>query len=221
MSNAVRIWDLPTRLFHWSLVGLILGMVVSGYRGGAAMQWHARMGYALLALLIFRVVWGFVGGRWSRFGSFLYSPAAVVRYLRGRPHPDHLVGHNPLGAASVFLMLAVLLAQIGTGLVGDDEISFTGPLNRFVESGTGLAATSYHKGIGQWLIFGLIGLHIAAVIYYQVRKKTDLLGPMLRGDKMLEQPVNGSVDSLGTRLMALGIFALCALLVAGIVRLGG
>jgi cytochrome b len=179
------------------------------------------MGYALLALLMFRVVWGFVGGRWSRFRSFLYSPTAVIDYLRGRPHPDHLVGHNPLGAGSVFLMLAVLLAQIGTGLVGDDEISFTGPLNRFVESSTGLLATSYHKGIGQWLILGLIVLHISAVWYYQLRKKTDLVGPMFRGDKLLARPVGGSKDSLGTRLAALGLFALCALVVAGIVRLGG
>ena len=91
------------------------------------MDWHARLGYAVLALLLFRLVWGFVGGRWSRFASFLYAPRSVLAYLRGQPHPDHLVGHNPLGAGSVFAMLAVLLAQVATGLVSDDEIAFTGP----------------------------------------------------------------------------------------------
>jgi len=78
----VRVWDLPTRLFHWSLVASVAGLVVTGYIGGAMMYWHARLGYAVLALLLFRIVWGFVGGKWSRFTSFMYSPRRVVRYLR-------------------------------------------------------------------------------------------------------------------------------------------
>src|SRR6476661_5005066 len=129
MPNRVRVWDLPTRIFHWALVACVIGLVISGWRGGDAMPWHARMGYAVATLLLFRIVWGFVGGRWSRFSSFLFSPASVSNYLRGRSHPDHLVGHNPLGAGSVLAMLAVLIAQVGTGLVSDDESSFQGPLN--------------------------------------------------------------------------------------------
>ena len=100
----------------------------------------------MLTLLLFRIVWGFIGGgHWSRFRSFLYAPVSVLAYLGGRAHPDHLVGHNPLGAGSVFAMLLVLLAQVATGLMGDDEIAFTGPLNRFVSSASGRARTWYRK----------------------------------------------------------------------------
>jgi cytochrome b len=129
------------------------------------------LGYAVLALLLFRLVWGLVGGRWSRFASFIYSPSSVINYLKGRAHPDHLIGHNPLGAGSVFAMLLVLGAQVGSGLVSDDEISFTGPLNRFVSSANGLLATWYHKQVGQWLMIGLVVLHIAAILYYSGRKR--------------------------------------------------
>jgi cytochrome b len=161
MAYRVRVWDLPTRLFHWLLVACVAGLIATGYIGGAWMGWHARIGYAVLTLLLFRIAWGFVGGHWSQFRAFLYHPGSVVAYLRGRGHPDHLVGHNPLGAGSVFAMLLVLLAQVATGLVGDDEIAFTGPLNRFVSTSRGLAATWYHKAVGQWLLVGLIVLHLA------------------------------------------------------------
>lgn len=221
MTNKVRVWDLPTRVFHWALVACIVGLAITGYMGGAVMDWHARLGYAVLTLLLFRLVWGFVGGRWSRFASFLYSPGAVVAYLRGRPHPDHLVGHNPLGAASVLAMLAFLLAQVATGLVGDDEISFTGPLNRFVETSKGLAATWYHKRIGQWLILALVLLHIAAVLYYLWKKKNNLIVPMLRGDKELAAAVAPSRDDAVSRLAALAVLGACAGSVAWLVQLGG
>lgn len=221
MANKIRVWDLPTRLFHWSLVACIVGLVATGYTGGSAMTWHARIGYAALTLLLFRLLWGVVGGRWSRFSSFLYSPGSVINYLRGRPHPDHLIGHNPLGAASVFAMLAVLLAQVATGLVGDDEISFTGPLNRFVESGKGLAATWYHKRVGQWLLLALVVLHIAAVLYYLLRRKDNLIKAMVDGDKMLARPAPESRDTAGTRLLALALLATCATAVAWLVSLGG
>ncbi|HSI55000.1 MAG: cytochrome b/b6 domain-containing protein [Ramlibacter sp.] len=221
MANKVRVWDLPTRLFHWALVACIVGSVISGYRGGSAMEWHARIGYTVLTLLLFRIVWGLVGGRWSRFASFIYSPGSVINYLRGKPHPDHLVGHNPLGAGSVFAMLAFLLAQVATGLIGDDEISFTGPLNKFVESSKGLAATWYHKRIGQWVIVGLVVLHIAAVLYYLWKKKDNLIRPMLRGDKELPATVLPSRDDAASRLAALVVLAACAGLVTWLVNLGG
>lgn len=221
MANRIRVWDLPTRLFHWSLVACIVGLVITGYTGGSAMNWHARIGYAVLTLLLFRLVWGVVGGRWSRFSSFLYSPGSVVNYLRGRPHPDHLIGHNPLGAGSVFAMLAALLAQVATGLVGDDEISFTGPLNRFVQSSKGLAATWYHKQVGQWLVVGLVLLHIAAVLYYLIRRKDNLIRAMVGGDKTLERQAPESRDTAGTRLLALAVLVGCGAAVAWLVSLGG
>jgi cytochrome b len=213
MPFRVRVWDLPTRLFHWLLVAAVIGLVATGYIGGALIDWHARLGYTVLALVLFRLVWGFVGGHWSRFRSFLYAPASVVAYLRGKPHPDHLVGHNPLGAGSVFAMLLVLLAQVGTGLVSDDEISFQGPLNRLVSSSRGLAATWYHKEIGQWLVIGLVVIHVAAVLFYLLRKRQNLIRPMVSGDKEVATPTRSSRDDLVSRIGALAL----ALLAGGFV----
>ena len=221
MSNKIRVWDLPTRLFHWVLVACIVGLVITGYQGGPTMEWHARIGYAMLTLLLFRIVWGFAGGRWSRFESFLYSPGALVSYLRGKPHPDHLVGHNPLGAGAIFAMLGFLLAQVATGLVGDDEAAFTGPFNKFVSTSNGLAATWYHKRIGQWVIVGLIVLHVAAILYYLWKKDENLIKPMLHGDKDLDIATVSSRDDAASRLKALAVLALCAGLVAWVVQLGG
>jgi cytochrome b len=221
MRHRIRVWDLPTRLFHWALVACIVASVVSGYQGGPAMDWHARIGYTVLTLLLFRIVWGFVGGRWSRFGSFLYSPRALVGYIRGNAHPDHLVGHNPLGAGAIFAMLVFLLAQVATGLVGDDESAFTGPLNKFVSTSKGLTATWYHKRIGQWVIVGLILLHIAAILYYLWKKRENLIRPMLHGDKTLDRATVPSRDDAVSRLTALAVLALCAGLVAWGVQLAG
>ena len=212
MPTKIRVWDLPTRLFHWGLVLCIVGLVVTGYRG--AMDWHARLGLTVLALLLFRIVWGFVGGRWSRFASFVYAPSSVIAYLRGRSHPDHLVGHNPLGAGSVFAMLVFLLVQVGTGLVSDDEIAFQGPLNRLVETSQGLAATWYHKAVGQWILAALIALHIAAVLFYLWKKKDNLVGPMVHGDKAVAGSPAPSRDDWKSRLAALVVFAVCAGFVA-------
>ena len=220
MQHRVRVWDLPTRLFHWLLVLCVVLLVPTGYVGGDAMQWHARLGYAVLTLLLFRLAWGFVGGHWSRFRSFLYAPRSVLAYLGGRAHPDHLVGHNPLGAGSVFAMLFVLLAQVATGLVSDDEIAFTGPLNRFVKNSTGLAATWYHKAVGQWLIVALVLLHLAAVAFYVLKKRQDLVRPMVQGDKNVPMAAPSSRDDMGSRMFALVVLAACAGLVTWVVGLG-
>ena len=96
--NKVRVWDLPTRLFHWSLVVCFVGLVVTGEVAGDAMVWHFRLGYAALSLLAFRLIWGVVGGYWSRFTSFVKGPVTIRNYLRGEALPEHGVGHNPLGA---------------------------------------------------------------------------------------------------------------------------
>lgn len=220
MPHRVRVWDLPTRLFHWLLVLAVIGLVITGYVGGNAMDWHARIGYCVFALLLFRIVWGFIGGHWSQFRSFFYGPASVRAYLAGRAPPDQLVGHNPLGAGSVFVMLLVLLAQVATGLVGDDEIAFTGPLNRFVSTAAGLRATWYHKQVGQWLLVGLVVLHIAAIAWHLRRKRQDLVRPMIVGDKELAAPAVPSRDDLASRGIALAVLAACATLVAWVVKAG-
>lgn len=213
-TRRVRVWDLPTRLFHWSLVACLIGLVVTGYVGGAMMDWHALIGYGLLALLLFRVAWGWVGGRWSRFSSFVYSPGSAIAHLRERTDPAHYAGHNPAGAFSIFAMMALLLAQVATGLISDDEIAFTGPLNRFVQASQGIAATWYHKEVGQWLLLAVVLLHIAAVLYYLVHRKLNLIRPMLDGDKQLAVGVPASRDDALTRATAAVLFALCCLAVA-------
>ena len=203
MTHTVRIWDLPTRLFHWALAASVIALVVTAKMGGNAMVWHLRLGYVVLALLVFRLVWGLLGGRWSRFASFLYSPARLVRYLRGQGQAEDSAGHSPLGALSVFALLAVLMAQVGTGLFSDDEIAFSGPLTRFVSGATVGQATSYHKEIGQYLVLGLVALHVLAILFYVLVRKQRLVAPMLHGDKELPQPLPASRDDGASRAFAL------------------
>jgi cytochrome b len=217
----VRVWDLPTRLFHWSLSLAVVAAVVTAKVGGNAMVWHMRLGLFVLALLVFRLVWGFVGGRWSRFSSFLFPPRHVAAYLRGDAVPEaHFnVGHSPLGALSVLALLALLIAQVTTGLVADDEVATTGPLNRFVDATLGLRATGWHEGPGQALIIALVLLHIAAVAFYRWRGN-DLIAPMWHGDKSLSPSIPSSRDAAGTRALALAVFAAGAGLAWWIARLG-
>jgi len=219
----VRVWDLPTRLFHWVLALTIVGSVASAKIGGNAMVWHFRFGQVVLMLLAFRILWGLVGGRWSRFSSFLYAPRTLLRYLRGESHPGESleVGHNPLGSLSVFALLALLALQVGTGLVADDEIANVGPLNGFVATATGLAATAWHKGWGKGLILLLVALHISAIVYYRFGRQVDLVRPMVHGDKTLPAGTPASADGAPQRLLALVLLAACAGLAAWVFGLGG
>lgn len=221
--NAVRVWDLPTRLFHWLLALAVIGLVVTAKIGGAAMTFHFRLGLFVLGLLLFRLLWGLVGGRWSRFANFFYAPWTILRYLRGgsRPGEHHEVGHNPLGSLSVFAMLLLLMVQVSTGLIADDEIANVGPLNKYVATATGLAATSWHKTFGQWFIIGLVVLHIAAIVGYLVVKKTNLVRPMLSGDKLLPESAPAARDDAATRGLALVLALVAGAVVAWVIRLSG
>lgn len=222
-TKPVRVWDLPTRLFHWALAVGVLSQIVTAKIGGNAMAWHFRIGYVVFALIGFRLIWGFIGGHWSRFSSFIYAPATVLRYLRGEQRVGDLfhVGHNPLGSGSVLAMLALLAAQIATGLVADDEISNTGPLNRLVSSAVATNATAWHKGPGQALLITLIVLHVGAIVYYRVRKNQNLVRPMITGDKDLSGDVPASADTRLTRVRALALIVVWAGIVASVLKLGG
>jgi cytochrome b len=218
---AVRVWDLPTRVFHWVLVLSVLGSFSTGYLGGNAMAWHLRFGYLACTLLLFRLFWGFCGGRWSRFRSFCYPPATSLRYLRGLSRPDehHDVGHSPVGALSVFALFGFLVAQVATGLFADDEIATTGPLNRFIAAKTASLLTNWHKGYGQRIIVVLVLLHVGAIVFYLLRLRRNLVVPMLSGDKVLERGVPPAVDSTRSRVLALAVlFAAAA--VTWLVALG-
>ena len=216
----VRVWDLPTRVFHWALALCIVGLVITGNVGGNAMVWHFRIGLTVLALLLFRLVWGLVGGRWSRFAAFIYSPSNIISYLSGRGKPEQSVGHTPSGSVSVFALLAVLLAQVASGLVSDDEISNAGPLTRFVSTATVNLATHYHSNIGKWIILALVVLHIGAIVFY-LRRKQNLIRPMLYGDKHLAVAVMASRDDAASRMGALVIFGICGAFVVWVSRLAG
>lgn len=222
-TRPVRIWDLPTRLFHWLLVAAVVGLVITGNVGGNAMVWHFRLGVAVGALLLFRLVWGLVGGRWSRFASFFPTPGKLARYLRGQAGPQEGldIGHSPTGALSVFALLGLLLLQVGTGLFADNEIDSIGPLNQFVSGATAQLATSWHKGWGKTLLLVLVGLHLAAIVFYAVKKKLNLVGPMVHGDKMLPPATPASRDGWGQRALALVLLLAFAALARWVLGLGG
>jgi cytochrome b len=220
-ATPTRVWDLPTRIFHWALAFCVFCLLITGFRGGDAMPWHYRFGYCLLTLLMFRLVWGIVGGKWSRFTSFIYAPSNILCYLKGQGDPLHSVGHNPLGAFSVFAMLALLLVQVSTGLISDDEISAAGPLTKFVSNATVSLASSYHVTIGKVLVIVLVITHLAAIVFYLYKKRENLIKPMLHGDKLLPNSTPASADTAATRTLALIILLVCAAFVYWLVSLGG
>lgn len=213
MSFTVRVWDLPTRIFHWTLAACVIGLISTAQIGGAAMAWHFRFGYGVLCLLLFRLVWGIAGGRWSRFASFVYSPAIILRYVKGQGLPEHAIGHNPLGAGSVFAMLGFLLTQVATGLISDDEIAAAGPFSRYVSSSIVRNATFYHRNIGKYILIGLVLLHLGAICFYFYKKHENLLRPMIWGDKECIIDVQSSRDDAGSRTLALAILLGCLSLV--------
>ena len=205
----VRIWDLPTRVFHWASALCVLGLAVTGTVGGSAMVFHFRFGYALLTLLLFRLVWGLMGGHWSRFRSFVFGPRAVFAYLRGQAPESHSVGHSPLGALSVWAILAFLILQVATGLISDDEISTAGPLTHLVSNAAVSLGSQYHTQLGKWILLALVLLHVAAIIYH-ARRRQGLLAAMLHGDKQLPVPAEAARDDARIRMTAFLLLCLCA-----------
>lgn len=178
-GKRIRLWDLPTRLFHWLLVLAVLAAVASGQIGGNWIDWHAKIGLAICGLLVFRVVWGVVGSTYARFAQFFPTPAKIKAYLAGQWQGE---GHNPLGALSVFGLLGLLILQVGTGLFANDDIAFTGPLFDVVSKAVSNRLTGLHHLVSDLLI-GLVLLHVAAIAYYGHVKKQKLLKPMITGWK--------------------------------------
>ena len=218
MSNVVRVWDLPTRVFHWALVCAVIGLITSAQIGGDAMAWHFRFGYAVMSLLLFRILWGLTGGHWSRFASFIYSPATILGYLKGQGKPEHAIGHNPLGSLSVFAMLAILLLQVGSGLFSDDEIAAAGPFVSLAPSAWVSLATHYHAEIGKLILLGLELLHVGTILFYRFKKGENLVKPMINGDKETPLTMLSSRDDSKSRLLAAALFLACAALVAYLVQ---
>jgi cytochrome b len=214
-ARRVLVWDLPLRVFHWSLVAAVAAAVVTGELGGAWMVWHGRAGLLIVGLLVFRVVWGVVGSATSRFTHFAPSPARVVAYLRGRWRG---VGHNPLGALAVFALLGLLSLQVATGLFGTDDIAFAGPLNHLVDDTLGARSTGWHRVLA-YALFALLALHLLAIAFHVVVKRHRLIRPMISGvldvdaGTPLPRPVRG-----GTRF---GLLVAVSLAAVGVLALAG
>ena len=183
MKKLIRVWDLPIRLFHWLLVACVLGSLICVNIGGNAIQWHAYFGYSILTLLIFRIIWGFIGSTHARFASFLPNREAITNYLQGKS--PRFLGHNPIGALSVFALLLVLSIQAVTGLFVDDEIAFQGPLSKYLSESSVSFLSEIHES-NQVVIYTLIAIHIAAIWYYKKLKGEDLIRPMISGDKEID-----------------------------------
>ena len=221
MKKSIRVWDLPIRLFHWLLVLCIAGSLISVNLGGNAIEWHAYFGYSVLSLLIFRVIWGFVGSRHARFANFFPARAAIFDHLHGKSL--RVLGHNPVGALSVFALLLALSVQVLTGLFVDDEIAFQGPLSKYVPNAVVSFLSQIHEG-NQVVIYTLITIHIAAIWFYRKYKNEDLIKPMLSGDKeidpseeakyMLSDLGQPSKDGGLQRTLALVLFSTIVLAVA-------
>ena len=178
-GHRLFVWDLPTRLFHWMLVMCIVGSVVTGQIGGNYMVWHGRLGLAIVGLISFRLVWGLAGSTYARFNQFFPTPAKVVAYLQGR-WQGH--GHNPLGAFSVFGLLALIAFQVGSGLFTNDDIAFNGPLQPLVGKDFSDTLTGWHRQASNFLI-ALVLLHVGAIVFYTRFKKESLVKPMITGWK--------------------------------------
>jgi cytochrome b len=190
------------------LVAFVIVSFVTGKMGGMAMKYHGWSGLAILVLVLFRILWGFVGGNESRFKSFVKGPSAVYGYTRTMFQKDserHL-GHNPLGGWSVLLLLISLLVQAGTGLFANDDILTEGPLFDLVSKDTSDWLTSIHH-INKIILAGLISIHMGAILFYLIYKRENLIYPMISGFKDWHQNVK---PHIGKVWLAAGIFAVIA-----------
>jgi cytochrome b len=209
----VPVWDLPLRVFHWALVGLVSAAIATGLAGGAWMTWHARAGQAIAALLVFRLGWGLWGTRYARFAEFWPTPGRLWAYLRGRWQG---LGHNPLSALSVFTVLALLIAQVLTGLFGNDEIGFAGPWSGWIAEELSLKLTGWHK-LGAKLLYVWVGLHGAAIAVYVFIRRQPLLRAMWTG----QQPGAAAASAGPTPWRLVAVSAMLAALAWGLLTWPG
>ncbi len=218
IPHIVKVWDLPTRLFHWTLVALMIGQWLTA-EASSTMDWHARGGYAVLALVLFRLIWGFVGSETARFSDFLRGPGAALEYFQAlqRGETPHYFGHNPMGAWSIVALLSLLLIQTGTGLFANDDIMTEGPLYAWVSKGTSDWLTTIHK-LNFNLLLLVIAVHIAAVLFYLLVKRENLVHPMLSGDKRLPPERAGQAPRIVNPWLGLAALAAAGFAVWLLVR---
>lgn len=208
----IRVWDLPTRVTHWLLFVLVVAAYLTGLSGGNLIEWHAWIGQAIVGLIAFRVAWGWLGSTYARFAQFVQGPAAILAYLRGHWHG---VGHNPIGAISVLVLLGVLSLQSLTGLLGNDDIAFEGPLYTLISKDSSDWLSGLHRQM-IWPIAALVGLHVAAMVFYALVRKDNLVIPMLTGEKRVSDPNLQSARGGGwLALLAAALVAAVLVWIAG------
>ncbi len=176
-ASLIRVWDAPLRMFHWTLAASVVAALVTGWLGGGLMVWHGRLGMLILGLLVFRLAWGVLGSTYARWSRICLAPFGVLAYLRGQWREP---GHSPLGSLATLGLLSVLGLQVASGLFANDDIAFRGPLQRLVDGGTSDWLTGVHRQ-AKWLVLGMIGLHLAAIAFYQLVQRRPLVRAMISG----------------------------------------
>ena len=202
MKVTVEVWDFPIRLFHWTLVLALVVGYITARLGGSWIDWHGRIGLLILGLLVFRLIWGFIGSTYARFTSFFPTWGRLLAYFKGRWQG---IGHNPLGALSVLALLALLFLQVGTGLFANDDIAYEGHLFSLVDKATSDRMTGWHSSVFDVLLL-LVGLHIASIIYYRWVKKNDLVKPMVTGKKEVAQALSAPTANAGPIRLVVSLF---------------
>jgi cytochrome b len=208
------VWDLPLRLFHWLLVLCMTASWITAELGFDWMQIHMYLGYTTLGLLLFRIIWGFVGPRHARFASFLQGPSGIWRYAKGLAAGTMIqtVGHNPLGGIMVIVMLVLVGFQAATGLFATDDIVWTGPYNGAVSEATAERLTSLHQ-LNFNIILAAVALHLMAIAFYFLVKKQNLVGAMVHGRKLAVHVPADEAISRSELVKAVIVIALSAALV--------
>jgi cytochrome b len=214
-SDVVRAWDLPTRLFKWSLVALIITAWVSSSFNDPDMTVHKAAGYGVLVLVVYRVLWGVFGSSTARFSGFVRSPAAAWAYLKAlrRNRAEHYLGHNPAGGLMVIGLLVVCGVQVLLGMFSSDGVTASGPFAGLVGDTVSSWAASVHAAWFYFAILALVGLHIVANFYYQFVKRENLIGAMITGRKRRETYVDHKEATGGS----IPVAAVCLLIAFGLV----
>lgn len=207
----VFVWDVPVRLFHWTLLALMIALVVTAEVLDDTMELHAKLGLATLTLVLFRVAWGMAGSSYARFSQFVRGPGTVVGYARSLLTREHrfIAGHNPLGGWMVVVLLLTILMQAVLGLFANDDVLFEGPLAHLVSKETSDLLTGLHEDVFHALLV-LVGLHVAAVIWHKVAKGENLVPPMFTGYKPLPPGAQADHASGGGVLRAVILLLLSA-----------
>jgi len=218
-GRTVRVWDIPVRLFHWMLVALVLVSFATGQIGGNALEFHELSGFTILALVLFRILWGLVGSTYARFSGFLRGLRPARAYARAlfTGRPAFYAGHNPLGGWMIVALLACLLVQAGTGLFANDDVMLEGPLAKLVSKATSDLLTRLHKA-NFYVLLTLLALHVGAALYYLWAKRENLISPLFTGRKRLPEGERAEEVRGGPLWLAALLLTVCGLAVWMLVR---